>query len=322
MSSRALSVSVILPTFQRASLIGRALESLMDQTYPDIEIVVVDDGSTDNTHEVVDRFVQKKLRPIAHCRQENGGCAAARNSGLRLATGELLAFLDSDDAWVPTAAESLVRALVVSGADFVYSPAIEVYPDGTERVNYPVAATRPDLFAVEHFRHANVRNGAFMYRRHVLLAVPGIDESLKHNEDSDFIQRVAVRYEATYCSSPTVRVYHHDGNKSRNRVGIYRALIKSSERVLAENASFRDRLGEIAEGRMRELTCRYVEALIIAREFEEARKVGASSKEYLSGVVRLASRTGSAIPLKVRDRLLALRRSVTRKLRYIFRTRG
>ena len=314
-------VSVIVPTFDRGAMVGQALESIACQTYPDIEIVVIDDGSTDNTREVIDRFVRRNSRPVTFFRQENRGCAAARNQGLRLATGEFLTFLDSDDAWVLTAATSLVNALVASGADFVYSPAIEAFPDGTERVNYPVAANRPDLFAAEHFKETNLRNGAFLFRRHVLSTVRGLDESLRHNEDSDFIQRVAIHYKAVYSSSPTVRVHHHSGNKSRNRVEIYKALIKSAEGVLDENPVFRNELGDIADRRMRELKTRHVEALILAGEFEEARSVAVTSKEDLSRVVRFASRIRSAMPMKIRDRLLALRRSGGRKLRYIARRR-
>jgi glycosyltransferase involved in cell wall biosynthesis len=313
------TVSVVLPTFDRARLIGRALTSIADQTYANIEIVVIDDGSTDDTREVVDRFARQSSRPVTYLRQENSGCAAARNRGLQVAKGEFLTFLDSDDAWLPTAAESLANTLVASEADFVYSPAIEAFPDGTERVNYPVAADRPEVFAVEHFKETNIRNGAFMLRRHVLSTVAGLDESLRHNEDSDFIQRIAIHYKAAYCSSPTVKVYHHDENKSLNRVGIYGALSKSAERVLVENPTFKNELGEMASRRMRELKTKHVEALLIAGEFEEARNVAASSKEELTRVVRLASRMRSTTPMKIRNRLVSLRRVPRRTLRYLIR---
>jgi glycosyltransferase involved in cell wall biosynthesis len=310
-------VSVVMPTFDRASVIRRALQSVADQTYPNIEIVVIDDGSTDHTDEVIARFVRENSTLMTYLRQENSGCASARNRGLRVAKGEFLTFLDSDDAWLPTAAESMANALVASGADFTYSPAIEIYADGSERVNYPVAANRPESFAREHFRETNVRNGAFMFRRRVLSDVHGLDESLKHNEDSDFIQRVAVRYRAVYCSSPTVQVHHHDGNKSRNRVAIYNALIKSAENLLNDDVAFRAELGDAADRRMSELKSKYVEALIVAGAFEEARQVVSSSRAQVSRVARLASRTRSTTPMAIRDRWNRLRRSSVRKLTYV-----
>jgi glycosyltransferase involved in cell wall biosynthesis len=309
-------VSVVLPTFDRGRLIARALESVADQTYRNVEVVVVDDGSTDETREVVERFARERVIPVAYFWQENRGCAAARNQGLRHARGQLLAFLDSDDAWLAKALESLVTALIGSQADFAYSPAIEVLPDGSERVNYPVAAGRPRSFAIEHFKHTNVRNGAVLLCKHVLARVHGFDERLTHNEDSDFIQRVAVHYRATYCDEPTVKHYHHGENKSHNRVAICGALIKSAERVLEENPAFRRQLGEAADQRLRELKAKHVEALLVAGRFLEAGNVVAVSSERLPWVVQLAARTRSTMPMKARDRLRGLRRLVKRRLRH------
>lgn len=90
-------VSVVIPTYNRARLVGRAIESACRQTYEPIEIVVVDDGSTDGTADVVTRFDPR----MRYYRQENGGVATARNLGLRHARGEFIAFLDSDDQWHP-----------------------------------------------------------------------------------------------------------------------------------------------------------------------------------------------------------------------------
>ncbi len=90
-------VSVIIPTYNRARLLGRAIESVLAQTYEPIEVIVADDGSTDDTADVVTRF-----GPRVRCeRQANAGVSAARNLGLRRARGEFIAFLDSDDAWLP-----------------------------------------------------------------------------------------------------------------------------------------------------------------------------------------------------------------------------
>ena len=100
-------VSVVIPTYNRATLIGPAIESVLRQTYPHIEIIVVDDGSTDRTREVVEAFGQ----PVRYVHQVNGGAASARNRGLREATGEFIALLDSDDQWFPWKLEAQVRVL-------------------------------------------------------------------------------------------------------------------------------------------------------------------------------------------------------------------
>lgn len=100
-------VSVIIPTFNRAAIVGRAIESALTQTYRDIEVVVVDDGSSDNTRAVVEAFGSR----VRYFYQENAGVTAARNFAMRQACGEFFAFLDSDDTWAPWRVESQLAAL-------------------------------------------------------------------------------------------------------------------------------------------------------------------------------------------------------------------
>ena len=103
------TVTVIIPTFNRATSVVQAVQSVERQTHPNeqIEIVVVDDGSTDGTEEALARACGRSLRYV---KQANAGPSAARNHGLRLAAGELIAFLDSDDTWRPQKLEKQVRA--------------------------------------------------------------------------------------------------------------------------------------------------------------------------------------------------------------------
>lgn len=100
-------VSVIIPTHNRAQIIGRAIESALGQTYPRLEVVVADDGSSDDTKSVVEGYGSR----VVYIRQANAGVSAARNFGLRHARGEFVAFLDSDDAWRPWKVETQIAAL-------------------------------------------------------------------------------------------------------------------------------------------------------------------------------------------------------------------
>jgi glycosyltransferase involved in cell wall biosynthesis len=97
-------ISVIIPTYNHAQHLGEAIESVLSQDYPDMEVIVVDDGSSDNTREVTTNYGGK----IICVEQPNGGCALARNAGLNIATGEYIAFLDSDDSLLP--GSLLIRA--------------------------------------------------------------------------------------------------------------------------------------------------------------------------------------------------------------------
>jgi glycosyltransferase involved in cell wall biosynthesis len=268
-----MKVTVIIPTFNRVSFIESALTSVVQQSYDDIEIVVIDDGSTDDTGVIVEKIREKTSRPVHYRYTRNKGCASARNLGLEMSTGAAIAFLDSDDQWLPDACMSLAEKMLKSGKDFVYSPSVEVYETRPEQINFPVAADRPEHFAIEHFKQTNARNGSVLFRRHVFDRVGGFDVALRHNEDSDFLQRVAVEFEAAYSEVPTVRVFHHGGSKSKNRIGIYRALLSSSERTLRDNPEFSKDLGVAADIRISELRLRLLKALVAGGQLKQAMEV-------------------------------------------------
>src|SRR5579862_4284306 len=101
-----MKVSIVIPAFNRAFILADALQSVVDQEFHNFEILLVDDGSTDNTFDVVQRFHSHQIRYLRHDR--NKGCSAAYNTGIQASTGDLIAFLDSDDVWKP---EYLARAV-------------------------------------------------------------------------------------------------------------------------------------------------------------------------------------------------------------------
>lgn len=101
------TVSVVIPTYNRAGVIGKSIDSVLAQTYDDVEVVVVDDASTDETERVVKRYNSDVLY---HCFEENQGANAARNRGIELADGAFLAFLDADDYWRPKKLERQIQA--------------------------------------------------------------------------------------------------------------------------------------------------------------------------------------------------------------------
>jgi len=104
----AASVVVVVPLFNKATLVGRALKSVLAQTFTDFEVIVVDDGSTDESYDVVCRFSDPRIRVV---RQDNGGPGAARNRGVRESCADLLTFLDADDEWMPEFLERSVGVL-------------------------------------------------------------------------------------------------------------------------------------------------------------------------------------------------------------------
>jgi len=108
-------VNVIIPTYNRANLIGRAIQSVLNQSYQDFEIIIVDDGSTDNTKEVVRSINDERIKYIQH--KENKGAAAARNTGITAARSEYIAFQDSDDEWLHEKLEKQIKIFEVSSPE-------------------------------------------------------------------------------------------------------------------------------------------------------------------------------------------------------------
>lgn len=140
-------VSVIVPTYQAGMYIQRSIESLVHQTYSQLEIIVIDDGSTDDTKEVLQKYIDEQR--IHYIYKENGGLSDARNVGIKHASGEYIYFLDSDDWIEPTYIEKMVKKAQIEKADIVLSSII--ITDGTEE------QFRSDTF-LKHIEEENVRN--------------------------------------------------------------------------------------------------------------------------------------------------------------------
>lgn len=110
-------ISVIIPTYNREKTILRAVDSVLNQSYQDFELIIVDDGSKDNTKAIIEHLADARIQYIW---QENGGAAAARNTGILMAKGEYIAFQDSDDYWYPDKLEKQLATLLKSQADVVF----------------------------------------------------------------------------------------------------------------------------------------------------------------------------------------------------------
>ncbi len=124
-------ISVIVPVYNVAAYLPACLDSILSQSYPALEILLIDDGSTDESGRICDEYAARDSR-IRVIHQKNGGAAAAKNAGLRSATGTYLAFADSDDLVEPGAYEKLVSALEATGADIVKGAHELLFTDGTE----------------------------------------------------------------------------------------------------------------------------------------------------------------------------------------------
>ena len=206
------TVSVIIPTFNRAHFITKTLDSVLEQTYKKLEIIVVDDGSTDDTRRVLDQFAN--VGRIIYIYQENQGLPAARNTGIRGSSGEYIAVLDDDDLWFPHTVERMVKELEANPEyGMVYSDAIVVNEagkpiSGNSRHAYPSG----DIYEEVTLGRVICLMGAILFRRNSAFEVGLFDARLKSYEDRDFTIRVAEKFKLKFIDEPLLMYRKHESS--------------------------------------------------------------------------------------------------------------
>ncbi len=214
-------VSVVIPTFNRAGLVVNAIESVFDQTFKDYEVVVVDDGSTDNTREALEPY----RRRIRYFYQTNRGASAAQNKGIELATGEWISILADDDEWLPTKLERQLEVLRQLGSDFgacftnceytgnpaIRQTAFEIVGLRTQ----PVFGALDDPVRYILARDAVICVQSLLVRKSIVAEVGPFDEAMVVAEDTDLLLRLALRTRFCFVAEPLVRI---DQNPARERL--------------------------------------------------------------------------------------------------------
>lgn len=206
-------VSVIIPTFNYDKFIGEALKSVFEQTLKDFEIIVIDDGSTDNTKEIVESFGEK----VRYFYQPRKGPASARNKGIRESKGVFVAFLDADDVWLPTKLEKQVnlfgdnpRLGMALTDNFLFDEA-GIYRDYVNKKRYLLTG---DVVA-NIFINSGVVTPTVMVRRDVFDKVGLFEENLYIAEDDNMWIRIAVEYEVGIVDESLAKIRDHRGRTMR-----------------------------------------------------------------------------------------------------------
>ncbi len=193
-----MRVSVVTPAFNAAATIGAAISSVLDQTYRDVELVVVDDGSTDATAVIAEAYGD----PVRVVRQENKGVAAARNRGIREAAGELIAFCDADDALLPEHLERLVPVWDARGG-IATANSYWLLPGGIGKTRYRGGFPKPDDQR-QAILEQNFVSPLSLFPRSLLDEVGPFDEERRRAEDWDFwIRAIFAGHRVTLQPRPT-----------------------------------------------------------------------------------------------------------------------
>ena len=199
-------VSVIIPCYNQAHFLGEAIESVLSQSYPHFEVVVVDDGSTDNTQEVAARY------PGVRCiRQENQGLAGARNTGIRHSNGSFLVFLDADDRLLADALEAGLSSLKAHPeCAFAFGSCQHIAADGSPLPTAQAPCAERDYYLALLERNYIAVSAVVMYRRAVFEFVRGFDPSASPAEDYELYLRVARDYPVC-CHERVIAEYRQHG---------------------------------------------------------------------------------------------------------------
>jgi len=215
-------VSVIIPCFRQAHLLGEAIESVLAQSYPHYEIVVVDDGSPDDTIHVVKRYPS-----VRYLRQKNKGLPAARNSGIQTSTGKYLVFLDSDDRLLPNHLQANLKAFEEHpDTGFVCGDYRWFGAEGTWHVHD--CRPSPDHYATLLRRNFIGPPHVVMFKRQIIQKVGGFLEDLVSSEDQELYLRIARAY-PIYCHHEIIAEYRRHGAQMSQKFDV---MLKTSLTVL------------------------------------------------------------------------------------------
>lgn len=239
------NVSVVIPTYNRAALLGRAIRSVIEQTYEDFELIVIDDASTDGTDEVIALFNDPRIRHVRH--EENRGGGAARNTGINLAQGEYVAFLDSDDEWMKAKLDKQLSVfqkadesvgVVYCGCHYVKA--------GKKRKGQ-VQCADGWIYERELFRDSVLNTSTWLVKRECFAKAGPFDESLPARQDYDLTIRLSKCYKYLYLDAPLVIVYEEQESRITENVderirGSLMVLDKVMEEISHRGPFFRRRV--------------------------------------------------------------------------------
>ncbi len=271
-------VSVVVPTYNSADRVTDAIKSVLAQTYTDFEIVVIDDGSTDQTEEALRQFGDR----IHYFKQENHGVSAARNAGIRKSRGEYIAFLDSDDFWLP---EKLAEQVPVLDADrevgLVYSDWTVMSGETVLQSSYHKNLTPASGYVFDQLiQRGFVLTSGVVVRRRCLDDVGDFDKSLAIAQDYDLWLRISYRWQIQLVNKCLFTKRSFDGSLSTNLTKTAVERIALYQKTLRELPDITQRSRRLMK---RQIAINYWDVgydHFDRFSFKEARKSFASSFKY------------------------------------------
>ncbi|MDO4924791.1 MAG: glycosyltransferase [Turicibacter sp.] len=288
-------LSIIVPVYNVQDYIEECIQSLLKQTLDDFEIIVVDDGATDDSIKRISHLKSPKLRII---RRENGGLSAARNTGLKNAKGEFIAFVDSDDYIIlPNAYEEMYNLAKKTQSDVVYGNALKYFSDENKfPLNHQIQSNSKEVLTSDEFLFEVLKHKEtfapvwlYLYKRNLLVENMLMFKKGIYHEDEQFTPRVLTK-------ANQVAIYHKVFYFYRQRVGSIvnsKLNIKMGYDVLQTCKELAPQLDLIQNKQIRKLYLNYLAALSIEQIYKY--KMYDISQEYKKFILRYSSEIGSKI---------------------------
>ncbi len=226
-------VSVVIPSYNSAAFLPDAVESVLKQDYKNIEVIVINDGSTDDTEKVMKPFFKNKR--VRYLYQENSGQAAARNKGIRICTGDYVAFLDADDLWTPNKLSLQLPVFNLSATiGVVYTNVAHIDVNGN-RIQSPRRQFHngfiTDKLLIDNF----VTGMASIVKKQCFDEIGLFDETLPMGVDWDLWLRISTRYEFHFLNKVTYLYRQWDGQMSKNFLTRYECAIRIMDNFLSKH---------------------------------------------------------------------------------------
>ena len=220
-------ISVIIPNYNYAHYVGAAIESVMAQTYDNFELIVVDNGSTDNSKQVLEKFEKKYSPQLQVVFQDNRGQAGSRNRGIEESKGDLIAFLDADDVWMPNKLEEQIKLFIDPIIGLVYS-SYWISDQNLNQIKIQDAKYRGDV--LNCFAH-NLATGVVVggesnaiIRRKCFDELGYFDTDLEESTGWDMYRRISSCYQIDYVDLPLMKYRIHGNNLHKTNEIMYQQL--------------------------------------------------------------------------------------------------
>lgn len=229
-------VTVVIPVYNRQTTILRAINSVLQQTYANIEIIVVDDCSVDSTVNVINTCGDSRVHVIRL--PQNYGANYARNRGIEKAKGEFIAFQDSDDEWLEDKLDKQIRYMMVEKLEAVFCPYILC--DGCQRSVIPKNYQNSDIYRAglqEKLKRDNVvGTPTLVVKKDIFSQIGMFDEQMTRLQDYEFVIRLVKKYRLGYMAEPLVKAYRQEGSISTDK----EALLEAYKRLAEKHTDFID----------------------------------------------------------------------------------